>query len=209
MGGPPEQQLQHKQPTTATSTSSCRPKTPSCLGSLASSRTTRCWSPGTNWSWSTWRPLPWLVSSEFLLADEEAARRMRCFKRSLFALRPTSHATQMLLYGVSTSRRWWRCVGVVLDRLREDHPGEHRNISQPALRRAILDAVHGEPGCTDGRILPQADLGRLQVVTRTCLGTEDACQPRNACDGGNRHKGANEKSTPPKPISSTMQLYWS
>ena len=108
------------------------------------------------------------MSSEFLLADEEAARRMRCFKQSLFALRPTSHATQMLLYGASTPRRWWRCVEVVLDRLREDHPGEHRNISQPAPL-AILDAVHGEPGCTDGCILPQADLGRLQVVTRTCL----------------------------------------
>ena len=50
------------------------------------------------------RPLPWLVLADFL-GDEEAARRMRCFKRSLRELRPASSYTRMLLLAASAFRR--------------------------------------------------------------------------------------------------------
>ena len=93
-------------------------------------------------------PLPWLVSTEFL-SDEEAARRMRCFERSLRGLRLKSPATQVLLSGASAFRRW-RCVEVLLDALRKNFPGK---IPQLVLCRAIFDAVHGEPGFADGRII--------------------------------------------------------
>ena len=98
-------------------------------------------------------PLQWLVSTEFL-TDEEAARRMPCFKRSLRKLSSASNFAYSLLYAAGAFRRW-RCVEVVLEALRGRWPNDSEYYSSPdlVLCRAILDAVHGEPGCADGRII--------------------------------------------------------
>ena len=97
--------------------------------------------------------LLWLVSTEFL-ADEDAARRMRCFKQSLWGLDSRPVFTYSLLRAASACRRW-HCVEVVLCTLRGIWPGDLERFLSPdsVLCRAILDAVHGESGCADGRIM--------------------------------------------------------
>ena len=62
------------------------------------------------------RCLLWLVSTEFL-ADEDAARRMRCFRTRLCELNECPESTYNLLIAASAFRRW-RCVEVVLFKLR-------------------------------------------------------------------------------------------
>ena len=55
----------------------------------------------------------------------------------------------MVLSGASAFGRW-RCVEVLLSALRKKFPGK---IPHLALCRAIFDAVHGEPGFADRRII--------------------------------------------------------
>ena len=99
------------------------------------------------------KPLVWLVSTEFL-ADKDAARRMRCFKQALWMLYYCPDSTNSLLHAAGAFRRW-RCVDVLLDELRGRWPRRFHGIATPdcLLRRAILDAVQGEPGCADGCII--------------------------------------------------------
>ena len=100
-------------------------------------------------------PLMWLVSTEFL-ADEDAARRMRCFWEPPWRLRSKPQFTYTLLVAASAFRRW-HCVGVVLLKLNSGWPGDLRfecfRSPDSVLCRAILDAVHGGPGCADGPII--------------------------------------------------------
>ena len=110
-----------------------------------------------NWlelqSMERFRPLLWLVSTEFL-ADEDAAQRMRCFKHSLWGLYSDPEFTCSLLHAAGAFRRW-RCVEVVIGVMRGPCPGNLQCFESPdsVLARAILDAVHGKPGCADGRII--------------------------------------------------------
>ena len=99
------------------------------------------------------KPLVWLVSTEFL-TDKDVARRMRCFKQALSMLYYCPDSTNSLLHAAGAFRRW-RCVDVLLDELRGRWPRRFHGIATPdcLLRRAILDAVHGEPGCADGCII--------------------------------------------------------
>ena len=93
------------------------------------------------------------MSTEFL-ADEEAARRILCFKRSLHGMHSSTFGTYKVLNVASAFRRW-RCIEVVLGELRRKWPGNLRHMGSPdlVLCRAILDAVHGEPGYADGRTI--------------------------------------------------------
>ena len=79
---------------------------------------------------------------------------MPCFKRSLRKLSLASNFAYSLLYAAGAFRRW-RCVGVVLGALRGRWHNDSEYYSSPdlVLCRAILDAVYGEPGCADGRII--------------------------------------------------------
>ena len=117
-------------------------------------------------------PLGWLVSSEFL-ADEEAARRMRGFKRSLRRLSSAGDFPYSLLHAAAAFRRW-RCVEVVHGALRERWVGgfEFSIGRNWVLSCAIIDAVHGEPGCANGRIirkLLRIDDRHLADLTASCL----------------------------------------
>ena len=57
------------------------------------------------------------------------------------------------MYGACVFR--WRCVEVVLGELPRTWPGDFKSFESPDVLVccAILDAVRGEPGCADGRII--------------------------------------------------------
>ena len=61
----------------------------------------------------------------------------------------------------------WRCVAVVLGELRGMWPGQLKCSESPdsVLFRAILDAVHGEPGYADSRIIRQLSLAVPSLAT--------------------------------------------
>ena len=113
-------------------------------------------------AWPDRHLLMWQVSTVFL-ANEEAARRMHCFKRALRGLYYAKGFTYCLLLAAGAFCRW-RCVDVVLGEFRGKWPGGLLCIecSDRVLCRAIHDAVHGEPGCADGRIIRKL----LQTDTR-------------------------------------------
>ena len=99
------------------------------------------------------RFLLWLVSTEFL-ADEDAARRMRCIKKPMCESYIRPESTYDLQIAASAFRRW-RCVEVVLSKLRRMLPDDVGYFRCPdsVLCRAIIDAVHGELGYANGRII--------------------------------------------------------
>ena len=79
---------------------------------------------------------------------------MHCFKQSLRAVPSSAYFTYGLLHAAGAFRRG-RCVEVVLGELHGKWPDDLECFGslEPVLCRAILDAVHGEPGCADGRII--------------------------------------------------------
>ena len=79
---------------------------------------------------------------------------MRCFKRSLRGLSFAPGFTYSLLHAAAAFRRW-RCVEVVLSALRGRWIDDLECFGGRVivLCRAILDTVHGEPGCADGHII--------------------------------------------------------
>ena len=127
-----------------------------------------------------YQSLLWLISTE-CLADEDAARRMRCFKDPLCELTDLWQNTSIplgfwmcemhyLLITASAFRRW-HCLEVVLSMGGRMWPGDDECFRCPrlVLCHAIIDAVRGEPGCADGNIIRK--LLRIGVWHRgSCAG---------------------------------------
>jgi hypothetical protein len=97
------------------------------------------------------RPLPYLVSTEFL-DGTEAARRMNHFSRSLKGLDADLPGCRDFLWAAACFRRW-NCLEILLETLMKQSPNTYMNVPDAVLTRTAFDAIEGGEGCADGHIV--------------------------------------------------------
>ena len=112
---------------------------------------------------SLFQALLWLVSTEFL-ADEDAARRMRCFtedRRYQWSLvdRP-DHACKLLI--AASAFRRWRCVDVVISKVRRPYPD--------FLHRTLRGLLSGQATAAPQAIGREAGDGHARGVGKRLWG---------------------------------------